>query len=229
MPLNLSRKVSPLFLSRIRPAGPGSLAEHAGQGEYGYHQMVWSIFTDHPERQRDFLYRLETSHGQATIYALSQRAPRSAAGWLVESKAFAPDLRAGDRLQFSLRANATRAVATAPGRRGVRHDVVMHEKKLKQVRGEPVHMPSLVQEAGSRWLESRAPELGFELESVAVEAYEQHRFHKPNSGADVRYSTLDFAGVLKVRDMAAFRNTLQSGVGAAKGFGNGLLLVRRAL
>ena len=74
-------------------------------------------------------------------------------------------------------------------------------------------------------LKSRAERLGFEIdeESLAVDAYQQH---SENNGR-LRFSTVDFNGELTVVDPAAFDVVLREGIGHAKAFGCGLLLVRR--
>ena len=46
--------------------------------------------------------------------------------------------------------------------------------------------------------------------------------------APIRFSVLDFTGVLEVRDPAAFLAAIARGFGRAKAFGCGLMLIRRA-
>jgi len=43
----------------------------------------------------------------------------------------------------------------------------------------------------------------------------------------ITFSTLDFSGILGVTDPGQFRNTLFNGIGPAKGFGCGLMMVKR--
>ncbi len=50
---------------------------------------------------------------------------------------------------------------------------------------------------------------------------------KRNGGKQVSLSTLEFNGVLTVADPKLFLETLYEGIGPAKGFGCGLMLVRR--
>jgi CRISPR system Cascade subunit CasE len=44
----------------------------------------------------------------------------------------------------------------------------------------------------------------------------------------IRYSTIDFQGVLNVTDSEKFQAVLFKGIGKAKAFGCGLMLVKRA-
>jgi CRISPR system Cascade subunit CasE len=83
------------------------------------HQLVWSLYTDGPDRQRDFLWR-QTGDGE--LLMLGQRPPVDRHSLFdLEQKPFAPVLRVGQRLAFKLRANATRDTHD-----GQRVDVVMH-------------------------------------------------------------------------------------------------------
>ena len=63
-----------------------------------------------------------------------------------------------------------------------------------------------------------------DLASLRVEGYAQHR----GKGGELRISTVDFSGYLQVGDAEALRQALFAGVGHAKAFGCGLLLVRPA-
>ena len=63
-------------------------------------------------------------------------------------------------------------------------------------------------------------------DGLNVERYEQHRGKR----GELRFSTVDFSGSLRVVDPAALRTALFSGVGHAKAhakaIGCGLLLIR---
>jgi len=59
--------------------------------------------------------------------------------------------------------------------------------------------------------------------ALTVAAYQQHGGKRDQ----LRFSTVDFSGELVVTDTERFANALLGGVGRAKAFGCGLLLVRR--
>ena len=195
---------------------------------YRLHQALWQIFQMPTATPRDFLYRrLEAAHWPS-FYVISARQPVDTQGvWSIQSKPYAPQLAAGQRLAFALCANP---VVTKPGPRGkpVRHDVVMNAKQQRQVQDEaPMAMGTLIEQVGRTWLEARAESHGFRLEQVRVDGYRQHQFRKARREQRIRLSTLDFNGLLTVLDAEQLRHTLFTGVGPAKGFGCGLLLVRR--
>jgi CRISPR system Cascade subunit CasE len=140
-------------------------------------------------------------------------------------------VRSGARLAFSLRANPVRVRRVSDDladKRRRRDDVVMD---AKHAFGDPRERPSqaeLVQRAGPGWLDERAHRHGFAIEALQVDGYLQHRLYKRGQERPIRFSTLDYTGILLVREPEVFRRAVQSGIGHAKAFGCGLLLVRRA-
>ena len=87
-------------------------------------------------------------------------------------------------------------------------------------------MYEIAHETCGKWLEERGKRLGFEADqnSLSIEAYQQHRGKKEA----LRFSTVDFSGTLTVVAPDTFAGALFDGIGHAKAFGCGLLLVRRA-
>lgn len=224
-----------MYFSRIElnRAGPGvaRLLKVMSADDYRHHQFVWQLFQGVSER--DFLYRREDASNWPRYYTLSAREPIDREGlWSIETKPYSPKLSTGMALAFSLRVNP---VVTRKGEDGKsrRHDVVMDYKKkigFKRLpHRERPSLPGIMRNAGLEWLGERAGKYGFSFEEglVTVEGYEQHQSLKKAGGKPLRFSTLDFGGVLKVTDEESFANALFNGVGPAKGLGCGLLLVRR--
>lgn len=202
--------------------------------EYRAHRQIWELFTDGPERKRDFLYRQETFGSMPTFYAVSERKPVNRGGlWHIESKTYDPVLREGQRLAFDLRANPIRTKCDAEGKHH-RHDVVMEVKrKLKQQdppRTSRPSEPEIVQQAGFVWLATRAELQGFEIKAgeVRADGYRQQRFFKLGKSKPIQFSTIDYTGLLTVTDPEAFLKMLFTGIGPAKGFGCGMVMVRPA-
>ncbi len=111
---------------------------------------------------------------------------------------------AGARLAFVLRANPTKRCSSTGARIG------------------------LYAESEQRaWLERKARAGGFEILDVEVTRggmVQSRRNPVADPVAHVHWA-VDFAGRLEVVDEDAFARTLSSGIGAAKGYGFGLLLV----
>jgi CRISPR system Cascade subunit CasE len=206
---------------------------------------------------RDFLFRRLDAGVAARFHVVSARPPcEDVPGWQVQTKAYEPRLSAGDRLRFELRANpvvsrpgealldaagaprqrATGRHAGAPQHKIIRHDVVMDAKqRLLAERGldrwqdwqgyDKPQLYDLARKACSEWLIKQGLRRGFEvdLDALQVDAYTQHR----GKNDRLRFSSVDFAGELIVRDPSTFGESLIQGIGHAKAFGCGLLLVRR--
>lgn len=224
-----------LFLSRLtrsEPFTPGDLVRQGQLDPYGQHRLLWRLLGQNGAADRErFLFRAESRDGLPLFYVLSTWQPSVVGpGWRCESKSFAPDLQNGDRLGFSLRANPTVARATEKGKRGQRHDVVMDAKRRSRIEDsdgiEHPRMAELAWEAGRRWLVERGERLGcrFDVDGLEVGGYAVHKLRQVRG---ITFATLDFRGFLEVTDAERFKSALAQGIGSAKAFGCGLVLVRR--
>lgn len=215
-------------------------------GAYGEHQWLWRFFPSPPGTERDFLFRRRDAEGLPRFYVVSKRKPEPRSdAWQIQCREYRPQVPSGVRLSFELRANP---VVSRTGDKGaVRHDVVMDAKKrLLAARdlpnwkawkpdrttadGQPDPPPplyDLVHTACTDWLTGRAGQYGFALDqsTVSVAAYEQHGGKR----GQLRFSTVDLSGELVVTDAERFVGALANGIGRAKAFGCGLLLVRPAM
>jgi CRISPR system Cascade subunit CasE len=198
------------------------------------HQLVWTLFTDSRERTRDFLWR---DAGEGRFYTLSARPPRDEHGIFTidDPKAFAPALSEGDRLHFVLRANATVSRRVDSGKRGKRgkpEDVVMHALHGISKGAERASARAFaVRTAGRAWLERQGERCGFALDPAgeSESVVDDHRVLSiDHAGQKMTLGVIEYAGNLTVRDPSAFGVALRDGLGRAKAFGCGLMLVRRA-
>lgn len=232
-----------MYLSRVRVAteglNPKSLQQLMQGNAYGNHQLLWKLFPD--EDGRPFLFRQEQEHdvpslgeqprGMPLFYVLSQIEPREVPGLLsCESKPFAPRLQAGQSLVFRLRANPVIARREEGRKNSRHHDVLMDAKK--QARSEGVRSRTVFQErmdeAAREWLqnEDRASRNGYRLVAPPqVSGYRQHTSRR--NGKHIRFSAVDFEGILEVNDPESFRQSLARGIGRARAFGCGMWMIRR--
>lgn len=201
----------------------GKLARH---GEaYRDHALVWRLFPG-DGAERDFVFRrINGAPGRLAYYVVSARQPQSVPGlFTVQCKPYSPELVRGDYVRFDLRANPCVTRRTEPNGRSSRHDVLMDAKR--SLSGE-CDAASVIHAAAREWLASRAASWGLVIDGdVRTEGYTQHRLrHRQRS---IEYSSLDYQGLARVEDPALLSRALLHGVGHAKAFGCGLLLVRRA-
>lgn len=222
-----------MFFSMIRlrrGISPRDIINLTRKNGYQAHQLIWNLFSDHPDRQRDFIYRHEAVNCWPTFYTISKREPVDTAGiWKIISKEYKPQIRPGQQLGFTLCANPIRSRRDENGKQQ-RHDVVMEEKLKFKNEGISFDLSDICQKAGSSWLEQRATSHGFGIspEVIRVDGYQQHKLFKRKGNKPITFSTMDFNGILTVIEPVVFvEKCLFDGIGPAKGFGCGLMLVRR--
>lgn len=188
------------------------------------HRLIWAVFSDGPDRARDFLWR-EEDVGRFLV--LSARAPLDPHGLFeIESKPFEPDLARGDKLRFILRANAvmTRKI---DGARGKRDDVVMRRLHAVPSPERAQRRDEIAREAGRDWLINQGEKSGFGVAACEVAAYRTLAI--PREGKEpIQLGVLDLEGQIRIDDFSAFLPALTRGFGKAKGFGCGLMLIARA-
>lgn len=218
--ITLSQEIRPRDITRLVPSSG-----------YKDHALLWKFFSDDPHRKRDFLFRKDITQGRPMYYVVSEREPmRNADEWIIESKPYSPLLREGERYSFSLRVNPVRSRRNSDGKQE-RHDVIMEARKKLVEGGVPRNefppLAEIVQSECSAWLNSRALRLGFEPLFIRADGYQQHRYYKRDAKKEIAISTVELSGFLEILEAQTFNETLFNGIGHSKGFGCGLLLIRR--
>ena len=224
-------------------------AHELAQSSYAEHQWLWKFFPSSADQARDFIFRRHEHEQMPRFYVVSQRPPKPfSEAWQVQSRAYDPQLQEGQRLSFQLRANPV-ITKKNENRKSQRHDVVMQAKKQllaehglgKEAKwadwNDESNKPllyELVQQHCAEWLAGVAKRNGFEImltneeepqRKLQVDAYEQSKAGKRDH--NIRFSAVDFSGELLVTNPELFHQALFNGLGHAKAFGCGLLLVRR--
>ena len=199
-----------------------------GRSQHPGHHLVWSLFADRQDRRRDFLWR-EMEPGVFLILSARRPPDQHPVLEVDEPKPYAPALEAADRLRFSLRANPVVRRRDASQTRSTKHDVVMDALRFRSSGDRAEHRLAEIGKQGFAWLERQAETAGFEvrMEEVRIDRYQQHRVLR-KSAPPISFATLDYEGVLVVRDPAALLSGIARGFGAAKAYGCGLMLIRRA-
>lgn len=205
-------------------------------GPYADHQWLWRWFPAKAGTQRGFLFRRHEAAGVPRFYVVSEREPQTQHGaWMAQTRDYAPQLSTGERLQFELRVNPT--VRHGRDGKSKRHDVVMEaKKKLLTERGfaywsewqgdDKPELQQLIHGACNHWLARRGETMGFAVDADAL-VVESHLQHREKSNGELMFTSVDLAGQLTVTDPVPLLRALLSGIGRAKAFGCGLLLVRR--
>lgn len=206
-----------MFLSRVE------IPWEAARNPYNLHRHIWHLFPgeDRESRSSDddtrhgFLFRVEenATGRPARLLVQSRRAPIRTNGLLlVGTREITPCPSSGQRLAFVLTANPVKTIV----------DAQRDAKPGKQ--SEKCRVPLIKEEDQRQWLLRKLGEAG-EIEAVSVLRHTPLYFRKGSRGG--KLVTATFEGVLHVRDSDRLAALLENGVGPAKAFGCGLLLVRR--
>jgi CRISPR system Cascade subunit CasE len=223
--------MSGLFLTRarlrsdlgVRALAPLLRPEAEGAAALAGHHLIWSLCADGAERRRDFLWR-ETTDGAFLI--LSARPPGNPHGLfeIDPAKPFDPGLRTGRRLRFDLRANATVSDSRGAVRRGRRTGLLA--QRLRAVKSE--ERPVEAQNAAFSWLSAQGARHGFALDRERFLLRRESDLRVPRKGTVASFEVMDLEGELEVKEPEAMLAAIRQGIGRARAFGCGLMLLARA-
>jgi len=201
---------------------------------YAWHKKIWECFPDRPDAERTFLTRIDPLEGAFRVWVLSAAKPACPAWCSQESfalKEISNTFLSHRYYAFDVRANPVKALvqldangqplmaANGKRKRGKRTPLVKSDElkawlaRKGQVRCIDMATKQEVP-GGFRIVE----ELPLEI-SPMVEGH----FRKKEQSA--YHGGVQFRGVLEVTDREHFIETYRSGIGSAKGFGFGLLLL----
>lgn len=189
---------------------------------YAWHQRLWDCFPGGPDHLRDFLSRIDLLDGSARTWLLSEREPVRPAWCPVEAFALrrvAPSFLSHLRYAFDIRVNPTRALVQ------------------RESDGSPFRRPNGKRASGKRvpiidpselraWFERKAALSGFRIsEHNPLEIGPMAEIHFEKKGRFGYHGGVQFRGVLEVTDPGCFSETYRKGIGSAKAFGFGMLLL----
>lgn len=187
---------------------------------YNWHQVVWTFFPGRDDR--DFLYRVDIGDYGIKLLILSKTQPQSPINLpqsLFRCREVPPEFLQHSRYRFQLRANPTKRLT--------------HDKKT----GKPCSMrvPLTSDEELLHWLERKGQTGGFCIPhsatwpnppcSLLITREKRLDFRKKQLRA-AHHGSVQFSGVLEVTDSELFQKTFIEGIGSAKSFGFGLLMLQ---
>jgi len=181
----------------------------------------------HVTRKPDsgFLFRIDPQPGgRVVILVQSAEGPDwdyafHNAGYLLaappEMKLFDPSFVKEQRLRFRLVANPTRRLS--------RNSREPDGKPVKEASiGKRVPVPT---DQLGEWLARRAEPAGFSIEKDSTIIQPGYIYVKTRNSDGQRLRSARYDGILKVTDLASFKEALIQGIGPGKAFGFGLLSV----
>lgn len=191
---------------------------------YAWHKKTWLCFPEREKDTRDFLTRLDPSDCGYRLLILSATAPQRPP-WCPEdawrSKPIPEDFLAHTVFRFSLLANPTRKTRSekngAPTKNGRRVPIVARED-TEDAEGKTI--PGLLS-----WLSRKAETNGFAIDPAHVRTTPRAQQYFIKNGMLGLHSGVEFQGVLRVTDPDKFHHAFTQGIGSAKAFGFGMLVL----
>lgn len=201
---------------------------------YAWHKRLWECFPDAQDSKRGFLTRIDQLEGGFQAWVLSWEKPISPP-WCIPGdfalKEIAPSFLSHRYYAFDLRANPVKTTV----QRGSNGETLFRANgKRKQGKRVPLVKPdellAWLMRKGEVRCRDNATGLdvpgGFRiLEEKPLEISPMVESYFSKKGQRGYHGGVQFRGTLEVTDATKFIETYHSGVGSAKGFGFGLLLL----
>ena len=196
---------------------------------YAWHKRLWEgCFPNDPDAKRDFLTRIDQLEGMFRIWILAKRKPVRP-HWC-DPDDFALNEIAASFLShrhyaFDLRANPVKTIV----QRGPNGETLLHSNgKRKHGKRVPLVKPEELR----AWFDRKADTGGFRIVrdkpldiGRAVESHFRKKGNKNRKEQTAYHGGVQFRGILGVTGPEKFAETYYSGIGSAKSFGFGLLLL----
>jgi CRISPR system Cascade subunit CasE len=184
---------------------------------YAWHRTAWELFPGRDGKPRHFLSRLNVRQEGFELLLLAQESA-SRPSWCPQECYDERKIRSSflehQYYRFDLRANPTRKVAK-PDKDG---------NRAKNGR----RLALLQTEDQLAWLGRKADGSGFRiLESppVVIDPATSHTFRIPKQNRHGLHLGVSFRGLLEVTDRREFQEAFHTGIGSAKAFGFGMLVL----
>lgn len=183
---------------------------------YNWHQAVWKAFPGRDGQRRDFLTRLNRRRDGFRLLIVSPAepvrpdwCPAKEQSW--KTKPVPETYFTRSRYAFQLCANPTKKVAKE----------LPDGSLTKNGRRVPVR----TREELVAWIKRKGEQGAFSVDEVTLRTFSRGRDYFEKSGTLGLHSAVEFQGVLTVIDPARFYEAFMRGIGSAKAFGFGLLVI----
>lgn len=183
---------------------------------YDWHQAVWKSFPGHDGKQRDFLTRLDRCREGFRLLIVSpvlpvrpDWCPADPESW--KTRAIPDTYFTRRQYVFQLCANPTKKVTRlkpdgSPTKNGKR-------------------IPLRTRDELVAWIIRKGEQGGFSLDEERLRIFSRGREYFEKNGISGLHSAVEFQGGLTVTNAAKFQQTFTRGIGSAKAFGFGLLMI----
>ena len=170
---------------------------------YAWHQVIWKNLENCDGKPRSFLFRIDDAGARFRLLLLSETKPSSGdfGNWQVKS--VSAEFLGHPYYRFQIKANPTMRRASDRRRIGI-----YSEDRLRE------------------WIEKKAGQNGFNIEphSLNIGSPMDEIFVRNRTRG--KHVSVDFQGALTVIDPQAFCTAFEKGIGSAKSFGYGMLMLQ---
>lgn len=177
---------------------------------YGWHRALWHLFPDKNGKERNFLFRVDNLRTQFKTLLLSEERPEKQPwgeiSW--DTKSVSSDFLSHSIYRFQVRANPTMKKTFENG----------NKKRIG------IYQETLLND----WILRKADQGGFEIDPryLNIGGAMDESFWIPDKKQNGMHVSVDFKGILRVIDYPLFEKTFSEGIGSAKAFGYGLLMLQ---
>ncbi len=170
---------------------------------YDWHKRLWDCFPDCKNDNRFFLFKVDDKERFFQIFMLSEKEIIAPIWGKWQSKIISENFLNYELYKFEIKVNPTMRQNQTRKRIGI-----YKETDLKN------------------WIERKAKSSGFVIEenSISFSPPISDFFYKNKKRC--KHITVTFKGILKVTDRNLFVNSFNNGIGSAKSFGYGMLMLQ---
>ncbi len=177
-----------------------------------WHKALWTLFPNRvPDTTAPFLFLIEQMNlaKGAKLLVQSEQLPEKSSNVarVLAHKHWQPQFHLGQRLVFSLRANPTKKI----------RDKDNSERKIR--------VPLIKEEEQEAWLNRKLDPVG-NLHEIRIQKHPPIYFRKGARAGKV--VSVSYEGIFEVQNPKSLQKIWESGIGPAKAFGCGMLMIRRA-
>ncbi len=198
-----------MYLSKVA-LKPGRL-----DNAWEWHRKLWTLFPDVERRKNEpspFLFRIDKMNPAegAIVLMQSNIEPHDSSdkATVLARKSFTPQVNPEQQLRFILSANVTKTI----------RDKDNPERKIR--------VPLIKEGQQLAWLQRKIDDIAeIDTDLAKVRDHPPLYFFKNRQAGKIVVTT--FEGVIQVWRPDEFQGLLSKGIGAAKAFGCGLMLIRR--
>lgn len=182
---------------------------------YDWHQRVWECFPGRDGKERDFLTRVDQIGNGFRVLIVSPVKPVRPDWCPIDSwrgtKPISEDYFNHRRYRFCLCANPTKKVAG--------------EKQGGGFKKNGRRVPLRARTELVTWIRRKGEQAGFRVEEDSLRTLRRGTEYFTRKSRQGLHNVVEFQGILEVVDHQRFREGFVKGIGSAKAFGFGLLMI----